>query len=197
MSPILLSIDPAQPQADAVARAAEVLRRGGLVAFPTETVYGLGADAANPQAVRAVFAAKGRPADHPLIVHLPDASHLDAWARAVPQGARALADAFWPGPLTMILPRSVRASDAVTGGEDTVGVRVPAHAHDDHESIVYLIRGRMELVIGDETFVAQAGDAWRHPIGVPHSSVALEDCVAIEVKSPPRKTWNLEETTGP
>ena len=73
----------------------------------------------------------------------------------------------------------------------------PAHAHDDHESIVYLIRGRMELVIGDETFVAQAGDAWRHPIGVPHSSVALEDCVAIEVKSPPRKTWNLEETTGP
>ena len=79
---------------------------------------------------------------------------------------------------------------------EEAGVRVPAHAHDDHESIVYLIRGRMELVIGDETFVAQAGDAWRHPIGVPHSSVALEDCVAIEVKSPPRKTWNLEETTG-
>ena len=79
---------------------------------------------------------------------------------------------------------------------EEAGVRVPAHAHDDHESIVYLIRGRMELVIGDETFVAQAGDAWRHPIGVPHSGVALEDCVAIEVKSQPRKTWNLEETTG-
>lgn len=74
---------------------------------------------------------------------------------------------------------------------EEAGVRVPAHAHDDHESIVYLIRGRMELVIGDEAFVAEAGDVWRHPLGVPHSSVALEDCVAIEVKSPPRKTWNL------
>jgi quercetin dioxygenase-like cupin family protein len=77
---------------------------------------------------------------------------------------------------------------------EEAGVRVPSHSHDDHESIVYLIRGRMELVIGNQTFVAQAGDVWRHPIGVAHSSVALEDCVAIEVKSPPRKTWNLGET---
>jgi quercetin dioxygenase-like cupin family protein len=76
---------------------------------------------------------------------------------------------------------------------EQAGVRVPAHSHDDHESIVYLIRGRMELVIGDKTFVAQGGDAWRHPIGVPHSSVALTDCLAIEVKSPPRKTWNPGE----
>jgi len=111
----------------AIETAADTLVQGRLVAFPTETVYGLGADAANPEAVRAIFAAKGRPPDHPLIVHLPDASHLDAWARRVPAGARALADAFWPGPLTLILPRAPRASDAVTGGEDTVGLRVPAH----------------------------------------------------------------------
>lgn len=73
---------------------------------------------------------------------------------------------------------------------EAAGVKVPNHSHDDHESIVYLVSGRMELVIGDLTFIAQSGDAWRHPVGVPHSSVALEDCVAIEVKSPPRKTWN-------
>ncbi|MBE7522943.1 MAG: threonylcarbamoyl-AMP synthase [Burkholderiales bacterium] len=113
--------------ADAIDRAAGLLARGALVAFPTETVYGLGADAANPEAVRAIFTAKGRPSDHPLIVHLPDASHLDAWARDVPAGARALARAFWPGPLTLILPRTPLAGDTVTGGQDTVGLRVPAH----------------------------------------------------------------------
>lgn len=75
---------------------------------------------------------------------------------------------------------------------EEAGVRVPVHSHDDHESIVYLISGRMELTIGDKTFIAQAGDAWRHPVGMPHSSVALEDCTAIEVKSPPRKTWNTD-----
>ena len=108
-------------------RAADALCAAALVAFPTETVYGLGADAANPVAVRAVFEAKGRPSDHPLIVHLADATHLDAWARDVPDGARALARAFWPGPLTLILPRTSLAGDAVTGGQDTVGLRVPAH----------------------------------------------------------------------
>ena len=113
--------------AAAIERAAGELRAGALVAFPTETVYGLGADASNPVAVRAVFEAKGRPADHPLIVHLPDATHLHAWTRDVPDGARALARAFWPGPLTLILPRSALAGDAVTGGQDTVGLRVPAH----------------------------------------------------------------------
>jgi len=111
----------------AIDRAADALRAGALVAFPTETVYGLGADAANPVAVRAVFEAKGRPSDHPLIVHLADATHLDAWARDVPDGARALARAFWPGPLTLILPRTPLASDVVTGGQGTVGLRVPAH----------------------------------------------------------------------
>jgi L-threonylcarbamoyladenylate synthase len=107
--------------------AAELLRAGELVAFPTETVYGLGADASNPSAVAKIFAAKGRPQDHPLIVHLPDAGHIDAWAREVPEAARMLAAAFWPGPLTLILKRQARVSDAITGGQDTVGLRVPNH----------------------------------------------------------------------
>ncbi len=104
-----------------------MLRAGELVAFPTETVYGLGADASNPQAVARIFAAKGRPADHPLIVHLPDASWIDRWAVDVPLAARKLAAAFWPGPLTLILKRHPDVPDAVTGGQDTVGLRVPNH----------------------------------------------------------------------
>jgi L-threonylcarbamoyladenylate synthase len=117
------------PQVDDadIARAAARLRQGGLVAFPTETVYGLGADARNAGAVRAVFEAKGRPADHPVIVHLADAAKLAQWARAVPEWAHAWAAAFWPGPLTLVLPRAPGVPDAVTGGHDTVGLRVPAH----------------------------------------------------------------------
>jgi L-threonylcarbamoyladenylate synthase len=107
--------------------AARALRGGGLVVFPTETVYGLGADAKNAAAVRALFAAKGRPADHPVIVHLADATQLDAWAAEIPLAARQLAEAFWPGPMTLIVRRSARASDLVTGGLDTVGLRVPSH----------------------------------------------------------------------
>lgn len=110
-----------------VQRAAGLLRAGELVAFPTETVYGLGADAANPQAVAKIFAAKGRPADHPLIIHLPGAEHLDRWARDIPVEARLLAEKFWPGPLTLILKRQPTVPDAVTGGQDTVGLRVPGH----------------------------------------------------------------------
>jgi L-threonylcarbamoyladenylate synthase len=116
-----------KPTEASLREAARRLRAGELVAFPTETVYGLGADAANPAAVRAIFAAKGRPADHPLIVHLTDAAHVDAWARDVPDTARKLAAAFWPGPLTLILPRATHVNDAVTGGQDSVGLRVPAH----------------------------------------------------------------------
>jgi L-threonylcarbamoyladenylate synthase len=108
-------------------RAVELLQAGELVAFPTETVYGLGADAANPAAVAKIFAAKGRPADHPLIVHLPGAGFLDRWARDIPPAAWELAEAFWPGPLTLILKRAPGVPDAVTGGQETVGVRVPAH----------------------------------------------------------------------
>lgn len=107
--------------------AAHRLRAGGLVAFPTETVYGLGADAANPAAVQRIFAAKGRPADHPLIVHLVDAAALDDWSAAIPPVARDLATHFWPGPLTLILRRARGVSDLVTGGQDTVGLRVPSH----------------------------------------------------------------------
>lgn len=110
-----------------IERAAATIRRGGLVAFPTETVYGLGADATNDAAVRRVFDVKGRPADHPLIVHLADAAELDRWADRPDDRARALAAAFWPGPLTIILRRGARLSPAVTGGRDTVGLRVPDH----------------------------------------------------------------------
>ena len=108
-------------------RAAEILREGGLVAFPTETVYGLGARADEAGAVAKIFAAKGRPADHPLIVHLPAAEAIDAWARDVPETARRLAERFWPGPLTLILRRAPGVLDAVTGGQDTVGLRVPGN----------------------------------------------------------------------
>jgi len=110
-----------------VVRAAALLRAGELVAFPTETVYGLGADAANPDAIAKIFAAKGRPADHPLIVHLADANHLARWAVDIPESAHKLAAAFWPGPLTLILKRHPAVSDAITGGQDTVGLRVPNH----------------------------------------------------------------------
>jgi L-threonylcarbamoyladenylate synthase len=109
-----------------VATAVAVLRRGRLVAFPTETVYGLGADAANPAAVGRIFAVKGRPRNHPLIVHLAEATAIKAWAAEVSPDAWALAEAFWPGPLTLILPRAAHVPDAVTGGAPTVGLRVPA-----------------------------------------------------------------------
>ena len=107
--------------------AVRVLRAGGLVAVPTETVYGLAADASDPDAVSRVFAAKGRPVDHPLIVHLASGASLARWARHVPEQASRLAEAFWPGPLTMVLERHPSVLDAVTGGQDTVALRVPSH----------------------------------------------------------------------
>lgn len=108
-------------------RAVELLRAGELVALPTETVYGLGADAANPAAVAKIFAAKGRPADHPLIVHLAGHDAVDHWAEQVPAVAWELMETFWPGPLTLILKKQAWVPDAVTGGQDTVGLRVPGH----------------------------------------------------------------------
>ena len=116
--------DGAQAAIDA---AAVRLDTGRLVAFPTETVYGLGADASDPQAVAAIFRAKGRPSDHPLIVHVPVDSDLERWARDVPAMARRLIDRFWPGPLTLILPRRAGVGDAAAGGHDTIGLRCPAH----------------------------------------------------------------------
>ncbi len=107
--------------------AAAILRDGGLVAFPTETVYGLGADANNSAAIRKLYAAKGRPADHPVIVHLADISQLGQWTRDITPVAETLARHFWPGPLTLILRRAPGVAEAVTGGQDTVGLRIPSH----------------------------------------------------------------------
>jgi L-threonylcarbamoyladenylate synthase len=107
--------------------AAANLLAGGLVAFPTETVYGLGADACNAEAVARIYAAKGRPADHPLIVHVASMDGLGDWADEVPEYAISLARDFWPGPMTLVVKRSSLAADFVTGGQDTVGVRVPNH----------------------------------------------------------------------
>ena len=115
------------PEAVELECAVDALRRGRLVAFPTETVYGLGANARDADAVARIFAAKGRPADHPVIVHLPSPELLPRWAARVPDAARRLADAFWPGPLTLVLPRAAGVPDAVTGGLDTVGLRMPGH----------------------------------------------------------------------
>jgi L-threonylcarbamoyladenylate synthase len=114
-------------RSDEIERAAEVLRRGGLVAVPTETVYGLAANAEDPAAVARIFAAKGRPSSHPLIVHLGGAQYLDDWVETVPPAARLLAERFWPGPLTLVLRRSRRVPLEVTGGLETVAVRVPNH----------------------------------------------------------------------
>ena len=107
--------------------AVAVLKRGGLVAFPTETVYGLGADAGNPAAIGKLYTAKGRPADHPVIVHVAGMAQLNEWAREITPVARRLAERFWPGPLTLILKRAPGVSDALTGGQDTVGLRIPSH----------------------------------------------------------------------
>jgi L-threonylcarbamoyladenylate synthase len=112
---------------DQIIAAATLLRKGGVVAFPTETVYGLGAEISQPSAVRRVFDIKKRPADHPLIVHMADVSGLEHWAREAPDQAWRLAERFWPGPLTLILRRSGRVPENVTGGQDTVGLRVPDH----------------------------------------------------------------------
>lgn len=108
-------------------RAVDLLRAGELVAFPTETVYGLGADASNPAAVAKIFAAKGRPADHPLIVHLAGHDAVEHWAEDVPAVAWELMETFWPGPLTLILKKQAWVPSTVTGGQDTVGLRVPGH----------------------------------------------------------------------
>jgi L-threonylcarbamoyladenylate synthase len=111
----------------AIRAAALKLKEGGLVAFPTETVYGLGADAENPAAVARIYAAKGRPSNHPVIVHLAPDADIGYWAAAIPKEAHKLIDAFWPGPLTLILKRAAHIPDAVSGGQDSVGLRCPSH----------------------------------------------------------------------
>jgi L-threonylcarbamoyladenylate synthase len=123
----VIRVDPAAPDPAALADAADCLRRGGLVAFPTETVYGLGAHALDRAAVRRLFEAKGRPANDPLIVHVDAVERIETLVAYVPETARQLAARFWPGPLTLVLLRSGRVPDEVTAGLNTVAVRVPAH----------------------------------------------------------------------
>jgi L-threonylcarbamoyladenylate synthase len=111
-----------------IEEAVETLRAGDLVVFPTETVYGLGANASNPAAVRKIFEVKGRPADHPVIVHLDNPRYLHRWVANVPPPAERLAAVFWPGPLTLILPKADNVNDIVTGGQDSIGIRIPSHS---------------------------------------------------------------------
>lgn len=123
----VVPVDAASPECAVIRQAADLLRRGEIVVFPTETVYGLGADAFQPAALAKIFAAKGRPLSDPLIVHIAEERALEDLAAAIPQTARLLAQTFWPGPLTLLLPRGQRVPRVVTAGLDTVAVRMPAH----------------------------------------------------------------------
>jgi L-threonylcarbamoyladenylate synthase len=123
----VLAVDPTHPQTDVIAEAVRVLRDGGLVAFPTETVYGLGASALDEAAVRRLFAAKGRPFGHPLIAHVASDRHARSLARTWPEMASRLSRAFWPGPLTLVVDRALHVPDVVSGGKDSIALRAPAH----------------------------------------------------------------------
>src|SRR5438034_1076692 len=123
----ILQVDAENPSAESIERAAEIIKSGGLVAFPTETVYGLGANAFDPQAVGKIFAAKGRPATNPLIVHVPDFDSAARIASELPEFAARLANRFWPGPLTFVLHKAGSIPEIVTAGGPTVAVRCPAH----------------------------------------------------------------------
>ncbi len=127
MKTILINVDSEKPEDGELEEAVRLIQNGGLVAFPTETVYGLGGDAENPEASEKIYAAKGRPSDNPLIVHIWDFSQLEEIVSSVPENARKLADAFWPGPLTMILPKNDRIPLTTTGGLNTVAIRMPSH----------------------------------------------------------------------
>lgn len=127
MKTIVEVYDADNRRPEVMERAGAILKKGGLVAFPTETVYGLGGDALNPEASARIYAAKGRPSDNPLIVHIADMEALKVLASEVPEKARLLADRFWPGPLTMIMPKSDAVPYATTGGLDTVAIRMPSH----------------------------------------------------------------------
>jgi L-threonylcarbamoyladenylate synthase len=161
---------------DAVRGAAQTLAEGRLVAFPTETVYGLGADASDPSAVAKIFSAKGRPADHPLIVHLLPDVDLTRWAVDIPPVARALAAAFWPGPLTLILKRSDDIPLAVTGGQDTVGLRSPSHP-------VALALLRAFAVAGSGIIAAPSANKFGHisPTSAAHVRDEFADAIGRDI----------------
>ncbi len=139
----ILAASPQAPDPDVIAQAADVLRQGGLVAFPTETVYGLGADVLNLDALRKVFSVKGRPPDNPLIVHVAGTQMLDDVVDEIPDKGKTLGEAFWPGPLTLVMKRTILVSDLVTAGLDTVAVRMP-----DHPIALALIRAFGEGIVG-------------------------------------------------
>ncbi len=123
----ILTVDELKPQPELIRHAADIIKRGGLVAFPTETVYGLGGNALDPSAAEKIYAAKGRPSDNPLIVHISDTDELPALVSDIPEAARLLMDRYWPGPMTLILPKSDLVPAQTTGGLDTVAVRMPSH----------------------------------------------------------------------
>jgi L-threonylcarbamoyladenylate synthase len=139
----LLSVSPTSPDPDSIKQAADLLRDGGLVAFPTETVYGLGADVLNLAAVKKVFEVKGRPPDNPLIVHVAGTKQLDDIVDEIPDKGKTLGETFWPGPLTLVMKRTILVSDLVTAGLDTVAVRMP-----DHPVALALIRAFGEGIVG-------------------------------------------------
>ena len=160
----------------AIARAAEHLRAGDLVAFATETVYGLGADARNADAVHRIFAAKGRPSDHPVIVHVATIEQARCWTREFPDGARQLAAAFWPGPLTLILPRAAHVGDAITGGQDSVGLRMPSHPVANALLAAF-------AALGGDGIAAPSANRFGHvsPTTAAHVEEDLGDAVAMIV----------------
>ena len=127
MKPEIVKIDSEHIEEDRIRRAGDIIKEGGLVAFPTETVYGLGGDALDADSSRKIYAAKGRPSDNPLIVHIADFADLEKIVTEVPKEAVQLADAFWPGPLTMILNKNEKVPYETTGGMDTVAIRMPSH----------------------------------------------------------------------
>jgi L-threonylcarbamoyladenylate synthase len=171
---------------DQIAHAAMLLETGGIVAFPTETVYGLGADVSNPAAVKRIFEIKKRPADHPLIVHFGDPSQLARWAEVIPDPAMALAKRFWPGPLTLILPRTRQIPEYVTGGQETVGLRVP-----DHPVALALLA---ELG-GDKALAAPSANRFGHvsPTTAAHVRQELGEAVDMVLDGGPCKI-GLEST---
>jgi L-threonylcarbamoyladenylate synthase len=184
--------------ADPVFSAVDALLAGELVAFPTETVYGLGADASNETAVRSIFAAKGRPVDHPLIVHLGAASQLDHWAAAPSAEALSLAEAFWPGPLTVIVPRASHVLEVVTGGRPSVGLRVPSHpvaqsllrefaSRSPHGGVAAPSANRFGRVspTAAEHVRADLGSVVRHVLDGGSSSVGVESTIVDCTVHPP------------
>lgn len=202
-----------EPERDSlIDEAVSLLRAGELVAFPTETVYGLGADAANPSAVRRIFEAKGRPLDHPVIVHLASTERVTDWAREFPEPAKRLAARFWPGPLTLVLPRAPGVPDEVTGGQDTVALRVPAHplaqsllarfgggiaapSANRYGRVSPTRAAHVREELGDR--VALVLDGGPCDVGLESTIVAFADDRAVLLRPGHITRGQLEELTGP